>query len=263
MDLFSKKIKVPKIKEVKFDFTNGRDKINSDYGLDLSELNTGNVGDFHRCKIHAPANYKEIPQRNIKAQYAIDLANDLAGKITLGSQNRVLLSGAFVFCDFIKSFIIQNDWHIQSMSISTLGMSYENTDCLLSLLYDGWLDELNLIISDGFYRRDFHTTVKYMYDCLNIEGMTQIAVSGNHTKDCIMKIEGGGHISIEGSANLRTSACLEKIIITESEEVYNWNKEYMDKIISEYNTINKNISGNFDNKFKALRVKKLWNCVKE
>jgi hypothetical protein len=216
---------------------------------------------FGKSRIQKAKMVKEIPNRNIKTKYAADLAKELVGNIKLNTQRRVLLSGAFVFCDFICELIKQNDWHITTMTISTLGMNFENVDALHELLAEGWLDELNLIISDGFYNRDYYTKVQYLYKMLDIEDMTQIAVAGNHTKDCIFEIEGGGHICIEGSANLQSSACIEKIFITESEEDYLWNKDYLDKIISEYKTINKDNNGT--ERYKGLRVDKLYKAITE
>ncbi len=228
--------------------------------IDYKLFDVIEFGGFEKSRICKAKTVKEIPNRNIKSKYAIDLAKEVAGKIALDTQHRILLSGAFIFCDFIEALIKENDWHIKTMYISTLGLSYENVDTLHGLLADGWVDELNLIVSNGFYNRDYHTLVKYMYQMLDIENMSQIAIAGNHTKDCIFEIEGGGFISIEGSANLRTSACIEKIFITESESDYLWNKEYMDKIINQYKTINKDVE-NTNKRFKGLRVNKLWNAI--
>ena len=71
------------------------------------------------------------------------------------------------------------------------------------------------------------------------------------SKICIFETECGQKIVIHGSANLRSSSNIEQFVIEESEMIYDFNFDYMSKIVEVYKTINKPIRGG-----------KLWDVIK-
>lgn len=92
----------------------------------------------------------------------------------------------------------------------------------------------------------------YVYQELDIDNKFQLAAAGTHCKLCIFETECGKKVVIHGSANLRTSANIEQFVIEESEELYNFNHDFQNKIIEKYKTIK-----------KSIRVSKLWDLIND
>ena len=136
------------------------------------------------------------------------------------------------------------------MTISTLSMNENNVDSLANLLNWGLLDELNLIVSDHFFSHERHNLIPYIYKELDKNDKFQLAAAGSHCKICIFETYCGKFIIMHGSANLRTSANIEQLVIEESENLYHFNDDYQMKIIDKFKTIN-----------KAVRVGQLWKTI--
>jgi hypothetical protein len=160
------------------------------------------------------------------------------------------LDGNFIFGDFIEAVLVSRNWLAKKMTISTLSMSYENIVSLQNLLIGGFVDELNLIVSDYFFSHERSGLIRDIYDLLDIDNKFQLAVASTHCKICQFETENNRFIVIHGSANLRSSSNIEQIVIEESEELYKFNDEYQSKIVEKYKTIK-----------KSLRRKTLWQAV--
>lgn len=195
-----------------------------------------------------PKVYKHIQQRNIKYDNAVALASNL----TLGKDERanIIVAGSFIFGDFIEAYIRHHNAKIKTMTISTLSLSQDNIDSLAALLKQDFVDELNMIISHYFFANERNVLIPYMYRELDIDNKFQLAVAGSHTKTVTMETLGGKFIVMHGSANLRSSANLEQFTIEENRELHDFYKEYQDRIIDKYRTIN-----------KPIRVKPLWDII--
>lgn len=78
-------------------------------------------------------------------------AKELALQVPFNENEIVnaIINGSFIFGDFIEAFVIENQFHVKKMTISTLSMSPENVDSLDNLLKWELVDSLDLIIS-GF-----------------------------------------------------------------------------------------------------------------
>lgn len=199
-------------------------------------------------RIHKPPRVKELSDKNIKYKYAHQLANDII--IDKGCRYNVVVNGSFIFGDFIEALIVNNNYHVKKMTISTLSMSQNNIDSLANLINGNYLDELNLIISDHFFSHERHGLIKYAYDILDIDNKFQLAVCRTHCKLCIIEMYNGLKLVIHGSANLRTSANIEQFTIEESETFFDFQNEYQDRIIEKFQTINKTLQG-----------EKLWQLI--
>jgi hypothetical protein len=188
-----------------------------------------------------PPKTKDIPYKKLKYQKAVDLVNDIDFK----SLDRVfcLVSGNFIFGDFIEAFIVQNNILVEEMIISTLSYSQDNIDSFQNLIKSDYLQKLDLIVSDYFFAHERNKLIKNTYEQLDIDNKFQLAVAGTHCKTYQFKTEGGKHIIIHGSVNLRSSSNIEQFVIEDNEDLYNFNKEYQNKIIEKYKTIEKSIRG--------------------
>lgn len=188
--------------------------------------------------------------KNVKYKNASELSKAI--EIKQNERYFCIIDGSFIFGDFIEAFIYDRAMKVKELTLSTLSMSQENIDSLYNLMSKGYLDKLNIIISDYFYSHERQNLVKYMYHKLDIDDRFQLSVCRTHTKICMFETEmgGGRKYVIHGSANLRSSDNIEQFMIEENSELYDFNKLFHDKIIDNFATIK-----------KSLRGKKLFNLI--
>lgn len=194
-----------------------------------------------------PARY-EMRDDQVMYQNAQKLARAL--ELKEGMKTDCIIDGAFIFGDFIEAFVLENHAHCLEMIVTTLSMSQENIDSFRELLELGWVDKLDIIISDYFYSHEKNGLVPYMYQQLDIENRFQLAVAGIHTKTCQFLTEGGKKIVMHGSANLRSSGNIEQFCLEENPKLYDFYKEAFMRVIDKFKTIN-----------KAIRHESLWQVM--
>lgn len=217
-----------------------------DLGFDLSEPEF----DFDSRYI-SPPQKGEINEKFLKYEYAEDLARKI--KLASGCRYFCIVNGSFYFGDFIEALIVENRLEVKKMTIATLSLNENNVDSLGNLLHDGFVDELNLIVSDYFFAHERSNLVPYIYKELDFDNKFQLAVCRNHTKICIFETHYDARIVIHGSANLRTSSNLEQFVLEDNRALYDFNDDWLSAIIEKYSTINK----------KSLRGKNLWQAVQD
>jgi hypothetical protein len=163
-------------------------------------------------------------KKPIKVDYenAVSLARKV--KLFKGEQLHSIVTGSFIFVDFIEALLTEKNVSCEEMYISTLGMSQGNADSLAGLFETGHLKKLSLTISNYFYSHERNGLIKYMYDIFKGKAFDLI-VFRNHTKIVLMKID-ELRLVITGSANLRSSNCIEQFIIQESEELYSHYEQF-------------------------------------
>lgn len=152
-----------------------------------------------------------------------------------------ILNGNFQFFDMIFEMFVKYDFKVKKMTISTLSLSQDNIESMAVLLENGYIDELNLIVSDFFYSHEKHSLVKFIYEQLDIDNKFQFAVAGTHCKIITFETELGTKFCFHGSANLRSSNNIEQLCIENNDELYYFYDELHDKILNQYKTINKSI----------------------
>jgi hypothetical protein len=211
---------------------------NFDFDVDFLEANGGRYINPHtRGSLH-------VKSHHVKYDNAEKLARDI--EIGQGSVSHALLSGNFIAGDFIEALFVEKNIHTKCLSISTLSLSDENIDSLKNLLVGGFVDNLDFIISDYFHGHEKHKAglVPYMLDTLDIDNCFQLAVAASHTKIALFETDEGFKFVIHGSANLRSSACVEQITIEENPVLYDFYKSYHDAILAEYSIIKKSLLRN-------------------
>lgn len=206
-----------------------------DIDLDLFDFDPDEVADIENryCKP------KLVPMKQDQVLYdnAAKLAREL--KIEAGSRYDCIVSGSFIFGDFIEAFMVHNQCVAQKMTITTLSLSQENVDSLANLLHKGYIKQLDMIVSDYFYSHERHQLIPYMYQELDVENRFQLSVAFVHTKTVHLETLGGKKIVIHGSANLRTSGNCEQFTIEENPELYDFYEERFNPIIERFATIRK------------------------
>lgn len=234
-----------------------------DFSFDIGTPDFGNLGyeDVDKSLFNFDSGDFAFEDRYLKPkasgilhseQVLYDNAEKLASKIEIGEGERadVIVSGAFIFGDFIEAYITQRECHCLKMTISTLSLSQDNVDSLRNLLVGGYVDKLDMVVSAYFYSNEIRTLIPYMYRQLDIDDKFQLAVCGTHTKTTTFETEGGKHIVVHGSANLRSSANIEQFTIEDNKELYDFYENCFGKIVENYSTIQ-----------KPIRVSKLWKLL--
>jgi len=184
---------------------------------------------------------KLLKENQILAEYAAELAK----KISLKKGERAIayVNGSFIFGDFIQELIYNFNFKINELTISTLSLNLTNIDGLVWLFKWGNIKKLNLIISDYFYSHYRNTFVKEMIKIMEDYNF-EFAVCRTHTKVALFDTEKGNKCSIYGSANLRSSNCLEMFTIEENSEVYDFHYEIHRRILDKYKVSKKTETGN-------------------
>lgn len=164
-----------------------------------------------------------------------------------------IVSGNFIFGDLIEALIINKGLNVNVLYISTLSLSENNVDSMVNVMESGLCRDLHLTVSSYFYSHERNNLIKYIYDELeNKDWGFTLSVAGTHMKIALIKTD-DLKITIQGSANLRSSRNIEQFSITENAELFDFNKDYIN-IIEESYTINKK---------SGERGGKLWHQVAE
>lgn len=179
-------------------------------------------------------------------------AQKLAKDINLEGEDCIfcIVDGSFVYGDFIEAIFYEKNIFTENLQISTLSMSYQNIISLKNLLKGGFVGKLDLIISDYFFAHERRGLIPDIYKELDFDNRFQLAVVSSHMKVATFKTELGKNYVISGSANLRSSNCIEQITIEDNKELFQFIENHNNKILSKYQTINKSIRG-----------KELWQTV--
>lgn len=218
----------------------------SNMEFDIEGFNDTDIISNNRYSL--PKLYKKIKTTAVKYDNAVEFAKETQKQILNGEMVCALLSGNFIFGDFIESFAVESNILIDNLTLSTLSLSRENIDSLHNLVSGGYLSELNIIVSDYFWSHN-RQNAPYIYDNLDIDNCFQLAVSGTHTKITLIKT-GGKKIIITGSANFRSSRSIEEITIQTNSELYDFHMEWHQHILERYGTIK-----------KPLRASKLYDSI--
>lgn len=234
--------------------------------IDLGDFGGINTGDFAELDFSAFSGFgfsdeledsryvapklRAVKQSHIVYENAEKLARDL--DFTKATRYDVVVGGTFIFGDFIEAFLSWNDMKAERVVINTLSYSKENVDSLNGLMLCGAINKLDIITSSYFYGHERRNMVPYTYKMLDIGDRFQLAVCGSHMKTCTITTERGNKIAIYGSANLRSSGCVEQFTIEINSELVDFYDSISEKILKEYATIK-----------HEIRHNKLYNLIKD
>lgn len=193
---------------------------------------------------------KPIPARKVKWEHAKTAAANLS--ITHGDRIYFIVSGNFIFAEFIEAIIYKHNWHIKRMIVSTLSMSYDNVFTFKNLIKGNYVEQLDVILNNAFYVHERNGIVRALVQECDIDDKFQLAIAGTHCKIIQIETMDGLKITIHGSSNLRSSGNLEQGIIETDADIYDFNEQTHDAIITKYATID-----------KAVRRKVLWDAITE
>lgn len=195
-----------------------------------------------------------IPQK-VTYEHAREFARDIA--FERGMSCFAIVSGNFIFGDFVEALVDMGKIDVRSMTIQTLSMSEENIDSLVNIIETCDVERVTVVLSDYWYSHERRELVPYLHDELTRDGMeTRIAYASCHTKIWNIETWGGNKLTIHGSANMRSSRNIEQIQIDQCDELYDFVEEFTDRIVEKYAVVNEGAK-----RPRSLRGENLWQAV--
>lgn len=179
---------------------------------------------------------------------AAKMAREL--KVENGTRYDAIVSGDFVFGDFIAAYIWEHKIHVEKMLISTLSVNQKNVEALARLMEKGFIQQLDMLLSIYFYGNERFQLIPYIHKKLDREDRFQLAIAGIHTKIVQFLTSDGQKIVISGSANLRSSGNVEQFTIEGNPVLYDFYEDCFGKVMERFGTIKKDI-----------RHQQLWDVI--
>jgi hypothetical protein len=191
-------------------------------------------------------------------EHAQDLARDLV--IDNEHETFAFVSGNFVFGDLLEALVDAKKLSVRRLGIQTLSMSDENIDSIRNVLEMMPVERLDLVLSDYWYAHESHKggLVPYLFEELDLEGLElRVAFAGVHCKILTVETLRGNHITMHGSANLRSSGNVEQLHISPDDGLFEFCDRMTQRILDAYDVVNQ------DNRKrkKSVRRARLWQAV--
>lgn len=212
-----------------------------------------------QTRIHAPQKTRMLHPRLVVYENAEALARDIGPLSDIGARVHAVVSGNFLFGDFIEAWICEHDWTVPDLYIGTLSMSADNINSLANLLIGEWVQRLHLIVSDFWFAHERHRDglIPYAYQELDLGGdRFQLSVTASHAKVTTFATSTGARYVLHGSANLRSSASIEQFAIEHDPELHDFHRAWLSALESQYHTIHPEQPGH------ATSKRKQWQTLK-
>lgn len=224
--------------ELDFNFDFDMDNFDMDFSIEDQTENS-----FCKPKVMRP--------KRVIYEHAEEFANQIALEKDMHVYS--IVSGNFVFGDLLEALIVDRDIKVKKLYVSTLSLSENNVDSLANIMMYGKCEELHLMVSSYFYSHERGNLIKYIYS--ELEGKSwpfYLSVAGTHMKLTLIETD-DLKITMQGSANLRSSANIEQFSTIENAELFDFNRDYFDIIEESYRI----------NKKEGERSNKLWHQVQK
>lgn len=181
---------------------------------------------FRKVKSAEKANrsgIKKLIRPENAAQILAHLPNDDTERL------HGLLRGDFVLFELIPAIIAARG-RVGHLRIATLGMTPANAVGLAKLLETGLVEKLTLVVSHYFQGVDKATLYAEVCSILAPHDVAPI-VTRNHAKVILLPfIDSTDRLTIEGSANLRSSDNIEQIVVFNSSSTHDFHADWIDAL---------------------------------
>lgn len=161
----------------------------------------------------------------LKKEKADEVMNELPEQ---GESIHIVSNGSFDYFTLIPLALKMMGDKIGDFYFSTWTLNNSNSEAILKLYDDKKVKSVNCLV--GLYFKKRETAVYNMlYDGLKSRGQ-RIFSNENHSKVTLLE-NGFDYIVICGSANFTANPRVEQFTIHNSQELFNFHKEWMDQII--------------------------------
>lgn len=169
-------------------------------------------------------------------------AKKAAENIDLTDNSRTIMftDGSFILGDFIEAFFVNTNCKTKHLHIATLSFNQENIDSLFNLVVGDFVEKITLTFSHSFYAHERHKNglVPYLIDKFKkFPESLQIVILRIHCKIVAFETTNKNFVVMHGSGNLRSSDCIEQMMIDIGKSTYDAFSGFLLKIEEEYKTI--------------------------
>lgn len=212
---------------------------------------------FDEARYQFPPASPDVPEELALYEHAKACALSMA--LAPGCRHYRVVSGNFIFGDFIEALLVERHIQAKELTISTYSFSRANVDSLRGLLQTGHVQKLNLLMSAGQFGLEMHDTVAYAMEQLDFgDDRFQLVAAGTHCKLALIETVRGNKLTVHGSANLRSSGNLEQFTLEEGAAFYDFNLAFQRRIIERFAILNHDKPLR---KQQPLRRKALWEAI--
>lgn len=156
----------------------------------------------------------------------------MADAIDYAEDYFALVSGSFIFGDFIEALCFKKELNPSVVYITTLGMGKDNVDSIVNLVDYLGCEKVNLLVSHYFAGTERHGLMPYIRQ--EFAGRPiDVAVLQSHCKIALVFSE-LGDVMISGSANLSSSSNVEQFIIMHDHTAIEYTKARLDNIMRRF-----------------------------
>lgn len=197
--------------------------------------------------------------QRVAYEHAETFARDL--RIDGGTETFAFVSGNFVFGDFVEALVDLGKLSAKRMSIMTLSMNDENIDSIRNICEWEGVERLDLVLSDFWYAHERHKDglVPYLFRELDLPGMElHVGFASVHCKTWCVETRNGNRLTIEGSANLRSSRNIEQVHISPDRGLFEFVTGFADRVIEAYDVVNAEARRS---RKRSIRGGDLWRAV--
>lgn len=173
----------------------------------------------------------EVP-RISAAPVAFENAERMAAAIDYDRDYFALVSGSFIFGDFIEALLFKKRLAPSVVYLTTLGMSRENADSIVNLVDYLGCEKVNLLVSNYFSSTERRGVFPYMEREFAGKPI-DIAVLASHCKIALI-LSDAGDVLITGSANLSSSNNVEQFIMMHDPAAIAYVRERLDNIMQRF-----------------------------
>ncbi len=195
------------------------------------DLNLDALGDWGGDEEKAEKEFIRAARLNL-SPVTWENAEAAADAIDYNKDYFALLSGRFIFGDFIEVLIYKKELMPRRVYLTTLGMSRENIDSIVNITGYLGCEHLNLIVSNYFVAMERAKLVPYMISQFTGQHIN-VAVLASHCKICLIESDKGNLIII-GSANLSSSNNVEAVVIFHDDKLFRRIKTLLNSIMKKF-----------------------------
>lgn len=195
------------------------------------DLNLDALGDWGGDEEKAEKEFIRAAKLNL-SPVTWDNAEAAADAVDYDKDYFALLSGRFIFGDFIEALVYKKELLPHRVYITTLGMSRENIDSIVNIVGYLGCEHLNLIVSNYFVAMERAKLVPYMISQFTGQHIN-VAVLASHCKICLIESD-KGNLIIMGSANLSSSNNVEQIMMFHDDKLFRKIKTLLNGIMKKF-----------------------------
>lgn len=233
-------------------------------GMDFDLDEDAFVSAYERDPTHADAIWKR-PLRPTPVCVCYENSERFAEELTIDGETETFayVAGGFVFGDFIEALVERDKLTVRRLGMQMLRLNDENVDSIRNVVEMCGTERLDLVLSGYWYATELRKggVVGYLFSELDIEGLElHVAIAEVHCKVVTIETWAGHALTMQGSANLRSSNSVEQLMISPDRGLYDFCSGVTEAIIDTYDVVMSE-RRKANPRSKRLGGRRLWQAV--